>query len=423
LTDIVIRAEHVSKRYTLGETITREKQLAGRLTRLFRRGAATVAPSEPDVIWALDDVSFDVKQGEVLGVIGRNGAGKSTLLKLLSRITAPTTGQIEIRGRVGSLLEVGTGFHPEMTGRENIFMNAAILGMSRQEIRRKFDEIVAFAEVDRFIDTPVKRYSSGMTVRLAFAVAAHIEPEILIVDEVLAVGDVAFQRKCLGKMENVASEGRTVFFVSHNMSAIENLCTRCLFLEKGKIVTDGNTNEVITRYLNHVHQRMEVHVADRTDRKGDGSLKVTSIYLEDANGQLITQPRSGQDYYFCFAYEHNHPNPRRVKVGFGIQDTHGRPVFRASNEASSTEMSMIPPRGVFKCLVPRLPLIQGEFVIGYVVHINDQIVDYIDESARLHVERGDFFGNGHIEEHAAMMTLNYWSLEPMTEPALGEHAH
>jgi lipopolysaccharide transport system ATP-binding protein len=200
--------------------------------------------------WALKDVSFEVKQGEVIGIIGRNGAGKSTLLKILSRITEPTTGRVAIKGRVASLLEVGTGFHPELTGRENIYLNGAILGMSKVEIKRKFDEIVAFAEVEKFLDTPVKRYSSGMYVRLAFAVAAHLEPEILVVDEVLAVGDAQFQKKCLGKMGNVATkEGRTVFFVSHNMTAVQRLCSNCIWLDRGCVVEIGETNQVTTHYL------------------------------------------------------------------------------------------------------------------------------------------------------------------------------
>jgi lipopolysaccharide transport system ATP-binding protein len=210
-------------------------------------------PQTSDLFWALKDVSFEVKRGEVVGIIGRNGAGKSTLLKILSRITAPTEGEVEVKGRVGSLLEVGTGFHPELTGRENIFLNGAILGMKRAEINRKFDEMVAFAEIEKFIDTPVKRYSSGMYVRLAFAVAAHLEPEILVVDEVLAVGDGSFQKKCLRKMGDVASAGRTVLFVSHNMGAIQRLCGRCILLEAGSISAEGNPRNVIPDYLSRVH--------------------------------------------------------------------------------------------------------------------------------------------------------------------------
>jgi ABC-type polysaccharide/polyol phosphate transport system ATPase subunit len=246
----VISVENLSKRYVIGHE-TRHDTLRDRLShgvgRLFR---GRKSAGEEEEFWALRDVSFDIRQGEVVGVIGRNGAGKSTLLKILSRITEPTAGRVSLRGRVASLLEVGTGFHPELTGRENIYLNGAILGMSRMEIRKKFDEIVAFAEVERFLDTPVKRYSSGMYVRLAFAVAAHLEPEILIVDEVLAVGDVAFQQKCIGKMQDVArGEGRTVIFVSHNMVATQSLCDRALLLNAGMIEFDGGPVEAVARYL------------------------------------------------------------------------------------------------------------------------------------------------------------------------------
>lgn len=258
--DIVIRAEGVAKKYLighqaqpddsfLGAMIARDtKGMARSARRLLDRKSAA-AKDTVEELWALSNVSFEVKRGEVVGIIGRNGAGKSTLLKILSRITDPTEGRITVRGRLASLLEVGTGFHPELTGRENIFMNGAILGMSRTEIRSKFDEIVSFAEIERFLDTPVKRYSSGMYIRLAFAVAAQLEPEILIIDEVLAVGDAEFQRKCLGKMHDAAEHGRTVLFVSHNMAAVEKLCTRALLLESGRIRIDGSVREVLSDYL------------------------------------------------------------------------------------------------------------------------------------------------------------------------------
>src|SRR5579864_5032075 len=248
---LVLRVACLSKSYRIGE---REpyKALrdvaAGVFTAPLRR-AKRVKAEPTDRIWALAGVSFDVRQGEVLGLIGRNGAGKSTLLKILSRITEPTEGQVILRGRVGALLEVGTGFHPELTGRENVFLNGTILGMRRAEILRRFDEIVEFAGVARFLDTPVKRYSSGMQVRLAFAVAAHLEPEILLVDEVLAVGDAEFQRKCLDKMDAVGHTGRTVLFVSHNMQAVTRLCTRALLLEQGRLVFDGSADDAVDRYL------------------------------------------------------------------------------------------------------------------------------------------------------------------------------
>lgn len=251
MTPPIIKVENVSKRYSLGSSRAAygslRESLVSAIKSPFSNGAASKASDE--IIWALKDISFAIGPGEVVGIIGRNGAGKSTLLKILARITEPTTGRFELYGRVGSLLEVGTGFHPELTGRENIYLNGVIMGMKRDEIQRKFDEIVAFAEVDKFLDTPVKRYSSGMYVRLAFAVAAHFEPEILIVDEVLAVGDVRFQRKCLDKMKDVSQHGRTVLFVSHNMSAITRLCERSILLDDGKVIEDGPSHQVVGMYL------------------------------------------------------------------------------------------------------------------------------------------------------------------------------
>jgi lipopolysaccharide transport system ATP-binding protein len=272
-----IRAVGVSKKYALGGRVPyltlRETIMAA---ARFKRRAR---PDGSQEHWALKDVNFEVQRGEVVGIIGRNGAGKSTLLKVLSRITDPTTGRVEIRGRVASLLEVGTGFHPELTGRENVSLNGAILGMRRAEITRKFDEIVAFAEVEKFIDTPVKYYSSGMYLRLAFAVAAHFESEILIVDEVLAVGDQAFQQRCLGKMGDAANSGRTVLLVSHNMAAVESLCERAMLLSGGAIVAEGRVDEVVRRYATLGTSVLDESLADRTDRRGTGTLRFESLRL------------------------------------------------------------------------------------------------------------------------------------------------
>ena len=279
-----IRATGLGKRYELGRTLRRDRTLreslvesVEELMRSMRRDGSTIPDRE---LWALRDVSFEIAEGEAVGLIGSNGAGKSTLLKLLSRVTAPTTGRAEIHGRVGSLLEVGTGFHPDLTGRENVFLNGAILGMRGAEIARKFDEIVAFAEVERFVDTPVKRYSSGMYLRLAFAVAAHLEPEVLLVDEVLAVGDAAFQRKCLGKMSDVAASGRTVVFVSHNMDAVLRLCTRALLLEHGRVAESGPSADVVAGYLARggtsapPDRWIDLHDAQR---RGSGEARFTRV--------------------------------------------------------------------------------------------------------------------------------------------------
>jgi lipopolysaccharide transport system ATP-binding protein len=270
--------------------------------RLFRRSARTETAPDTE-LWAVKDVEFDIQPGEVVGVVGRNGAGKSTLLKLMSRITSPTEGEIRIHGRVGSLLEVGTGFHPELTGRENVYLNGSILGMSRREIERKFDEIVAFAEVERFLDTPVKRYSSGMYVRLAFAVAAHLEPEVLLVDEVLAVGDMAFQKKCLGKMGQVSRQGRTILFVSHNMTAVKSLCSRGVIFEGGRLVADGSVDEVVARYLTGGLEIARTgHIPENAPRHSDsrGEAYFRTVRLTDPTGTDTNQFYFGQPFQVHF---------------------------------------------------------------------------------------------------------------------------
>lgn len=302
MSDTVITVENLSKRYLVGhrspqrehgvtfrEMLTREVKNFTRKTIDLVHGRQIVQGDEIEEFWALRDVSFEVKQGDVIGIIGHNGAGKSTLLKILTRITEPTEGRVTIRGRVASLLEVGTGFHSELTGRENIYLNGAILGMAREEIRQKFDEIVAFAEVESFLDTPVKRYSSGMYVRLAFAVAAHLEPEILIVDEVLAVGDAQFQKKCLARMSEVAKNGRTVLFVSHNMVAVRNLCSRAILLSHGVIAKDDESGSVITSYSSIDNNNCELGYMDLTkysNRYGSAEVKILSAQLRDHNGNV-----------------------------------------------------------------------------------------------------------------------------------------
>jgi lipopolysaccharide transport system ATP-binding protein len=289
MTNIAIKVDNISKRYRIGKAVRPVKggyKIINTLSSPFRYLLSTVKkPDQDEILWALKNISFEVRQGEVIGILGRNGAGKSTLLKILSRITDPTSGTAVIRGRIGSLLEVGTGFHPELTGRENIFLNGAIIGMKRAEISRKFDEIVAFAEVDKFIDTPVKRYSSGMYVRLAFAVAAHLETEVLLVDEVLAVGDSAFQKKCLGKMGEVAKEGRTVLFVSHNMVAVQNLCSRAFWLKEGEIVSEGATSEMVSKYLSTTFKSVTEKVWNEIDSApGTEKVRIHRICIRPENG-------------------------------------------------------------------------------------------------------------------------------------------
>ena len=291
MSDLAISVEGLAKSYLIARALGRQpyrtlqEEVVALPKTLWKRARGRADSME--IFWALDDVSFEVHQGEVVGIVGRNGAGKSTLLKIMSRITQPTRGRAEIYGRIGALLEVGTGFHAELTGRENIFLSGAILGMRKTEIARQFDAIVSFAEVEQFIDTPIKRYSSGMYTRLAFAVAAHLEPEILLVDEVLAVGDAAFQKKCLGKMEDVAGEGRTVFFVSHNTQAIRQLCSRCILLEHGRVVADGGTDSTMTVYnqrLRDMRVDAETGVNNPENRRGSGAVRFTAVSVEDLSG-------------------------------------------------------------------------------------------------------------------------------------------
>jgi lipopolysaccharide transport system ATP-binding protein len=318
MSDIVIKAENLGKKYVIGHQAENGRYVALRdvLMQNARglwhktidlvQGKPIILGDTMEEFWALKDVSFEIQRGEAVGIIGRNGAGKSTLLKILSRITEPSAGRVTIMGRVASLLEVGTGFHPELTGRENIYLNGAILGMARAEIKRKFDEIVAFAEVEKFLDTPVKRYSSGMYVRLAFAVAAHLEPEILVVDEVLAVGDLAFQKKCLGKMGDVATEGRTVLFVSHNMQSIRALCSRSILLDRGRVVSDAATPETLSLYNQLLREsKVDVHTAthDSLHRRGSGAVRFDSILISDADGNGSSTFEMGDTIRFSLTYK------------------------------------------------------------------------------------------------------------------------
>jgi len=294
----VIKIENVGKKYTLSHH-TKDKYLT--LRDMISDGLKSIMGKQKgkpnnfsEEFWALTDVSFEINQGDRIGIIGRNGAGKSTLLKILSRITEPTTGKIALNGKIASLLEVGTGFHPELSGRENIFLNGAILGMSKAEIELKFDEIVAFAEIEKFLDTPVKRYSSGMYVRLAFSIAAHLEPDILIIDEVLAVGDAAFQKKCLGKMEEVSGKGRTVIFVSHNMQVVQNLCNYGVLLEKGKVILHGNIGSVIEKYLESSKSAQSIYELPVSPEHLDGPGYAKRIQIEDINGNFLTEVPIGK---------------------------------------------------------------------------------------------------------------------------------
>jgi lipopolysaccharide transport system ATP-binding protein len=366
--DVVIRAEGLGKKYVVGHKAERERYVALRdvLARSARsgwrkmtdmlRGRPIVAGHKVEEFWALRDVSFAVERGEVLGVIGRNGAGKSTLLKVLSRITEPSVGRVTIKGRVASLLEVGTGFHPELTGRENIYLNGAILGMTRGEIRKKFDEIVAFAEVERFLDTPVKRYSSGMHFRLAFAVAAHLEPEILVVDEVLAVGDAEFQRKCLGKMSQVAGGGRTVLFVSHNMAAVEALCPRSIHLESGEIVGAGETAGIVAAYLEQ--RRDGARRAAMEPRRIEQRLVIEQVEV------VPSRVRSGDRLQIDIHFRALAPGRLHAcaLLIFSIKGT--RIAVVDPRERGKIPLSFLRGGFTLSFRLASLPLVEGEFTVG-----------------------------------------------------------
>lgn len=346
-------------------------------------------PPESDTLWALRDVSFEVNEGDVVGIIGRNGAGKSTLLKILSRITEPTSGRAVIRGRVSSLLEVGTGFHPELTGRENIYMNGTILGMTKREIDRKFDEIVAFSGVEKFLDTPTKRYSSGMQVRLAFAVAAHLEPEILIVDEVLAVGDAEFQQKCLGKMQEVACAGRSVLFVSHNMAAIQTLCSRGILLKEGTSTDPGPIRDVVNLYLQANSRRSTVDAKVRKDRRGSGPSRLQLIRIYGENGPASPLMTGGAA---TFEFEISRPL-RNIGCSFTIYDSRGIPLTNFSTAMNNKSDALADgTRNVFTCKIRSLPLRPGSYRINVAIELPSQIVDHLESAATFHVQDGTFDG-------------------------------
>jgi len=370
-------------------------------------------PSEDELFWALKDVSFEVKHGEVLGIIGRNGAGKSTLLKILSRITEPTTGRAKVYGRVGSLLEVGTGFHPELTGRENIYLNGTILGMKRAEIDKKFDEIVDFSGVEKFLDTPVKRYSSGMYVRLAFAVAAHLEPEILMVDEVLAVGDSQFQKKCLVKMLEVAKEGRVILFVSHSMTIVSSLCSTCIYLKQGRIQQAGSSAVAIHHYLKEGEARGQASLKARNDRDGDGQARITDIrFLDMHTHHQVKNLLSGQDICIEVSYESDKKTPlRNVIVGLPIFNSLGQFVILLNSNIANKYFDAIAPEGKVYCYIPRWPLMAGSFYIDSNLIINGSLSDHVYNAVTFDVEHGDFFGTGVTDMHdrQAVYIPHFWS--------------
>jgi lipopolysaccharide transport system ATP-binding protein len=413
MSDIAISVENLSKAYRIGlkEEIPDSLMVAAvgwakaplRNLRRLRRLNTFNLPSESaaqveedDVIWALKDVSFEVRHGEVVGIIGRNGAGKSTLLKVLSRITEPTSGRAIIRGRVSSLLEVGTGFHSELSGRENVYMNGTILGMTKREIDRKFDEIVDFSGVEKFLDTPVKRYSSGMLVRLAFAVAAHLEPEILIVDEVLAVGDMEFQNKCLGKMQNVAESGRTVLFVSHNMIAMNALCGRAILMAAGQMCDDGDAGKVIDLYLSDAGNATEEVLSARTDRIGSGRFRFTNIcFSTDEPSMASGHWVSGRTGTVTLDYTSPEQTEiENVNLAVTFRKIDGSPLFVCESQCVDAKFAALPPAGQITCDIPNMPLAPGYYQVSIWATVSGGVADRVLNAGVFTVNEGDFFGTG-----------------------------
>jgi len=368
MTDIAIHVDQLSKKYKLGAMYERQDTLRDFLVSMVRSPFRKRPVSDNQILWALKDISFDIERGSVIGIVGRNGAGKSTLLKVLSRVTDPTSGIGEIHGRVGSLLEVGTGFHPELTGRENIYLNGAILGMKRTEIEKKFDEIVDFSEVAKFIDTPVKRYSSGMYLRLAFAVAAHLEPDILVVDEVLAVGDAEFQRKCLGKMSDVAEQGRTVLFVSHNMSAILRLTTETLVMEKGRIVKRAPSNEAVDYYLSSGFVETGERIWDVDEIPENAApFRPKALRIKNEQGLVVNTIRSTEDMTIELEYQLDEP-VTGLRVGFYLMSARGEFIFTTfdTDEPQMYDRFSVREPGLYysRCKIPADTFNEGRFVVG-----------------------------------------------------------
>jgi len=420
----VIEAHKLSKKYRLGTNVHKFDRVTELLTSGVRKqlralGGNSGTRSTAEWIWGLEEVSFDIQAGEVVGVIGANGAGKSTLLKILSRITDPTSGYVWLRGRASSLLEVGTGFHPDLTGRENIYLNGSILGMSKAEVDSKLDEIVGFSEIGGFLDTPVKRYSSGMFVRLAFAVAAHLDPEILIVDEVLAVGDMAFQKKCLGKMGDASRAGRTVLFVSHNLTMLQNLCSRGLVLKKGRLVYDGPTQAAIEFYIHSVFGgggKSESQIFDLTGKvKRAPEFRVPLLrqlslhHGEMGAGSGVLSYGSPLEVRICCQLD----RPiQHIDALVSFNSLLGDPIFVANSgfEPGCLTEQLVGEH-TFVCEIPSFSLVPGEYMVNVALIVGDRAIDCVEDSARISVVPIDYYGTGRVPKHGSSVLAHRWSLE------------
>ncbi len=425
---IILKADNIAKQYRLGRVGTGTLKhdlnrwwhtVQGKEDPYLKVGAVndrSTSASE-DYVWALKDISFEVNQGEVLGIIGKNGAGKSTLLKILSRVTQPTKGTIKTKGRIASLLEIGTGFHPELTGRENIFMNGAVLGMTKAEIKRKLEEIISFSGCEKYIDTPVKRYSSGMKVRLGFAVAAHLEPEVLVVDEVLAVGDAEFQKKAIDKMQHLSTgEGRTVLFVSHNMASVKSLCNKGIVLENGISVFNGDTDEAVNFYLSEEKKIIPKDLSLINNRSGDGKMKFKCFHIEHKNGQRIENVLSGETVIFSFLLEANFVGHSiNVDLGFSIHNSTGE-LVSVLYSSYQNQIVQINKPGIYnlKCVIPDFALNEGEYVVKGRIEVDRKESDWLKPPlGRFKVIKGDFYGTGNLgfTGKAQILIKGEWELQ------------
>lgn len=427
MSHIVIKVENVSKQYRLGEVGSGSikddfkrwrYRMMGKEDPFLNVGEVNdrSKKSSSDFVWALKDINFELERGDVLGIIGKNGAGKSTLLKILSRTTGPTTGSMKIKGRMASLLEVGTGFHPELSGRDNIFLNGAILGMRKKEIQDKFDEIVDFSGVEGYIDTPVKRYSSGMYVRLAFAVAAHLEPEIMIVDEVLAVGDAEFQKKALAKMKQVAlSDGRTVIFVSHNLPAVKNLCNKGMLLKNGTISYNGDIKTAVNSYLVAEEQTniFTESIEHSKNRYGDGSVQFADFFIENIYGQKADRIITGEDIVLVFKLIIKQPKVKGIDIGFSFEDEDATPLGNLYNSFQEVYYDFEQGYHLVKCKLEKFPFGPGNLTVRGRIVADGNETDYLkDILGVIKVEMGDFYGTGQFGQkdwNSKLLFKGVWS--------------
>jgi lipopolysaccharide transport system ATP-binding protein len=410
----IIKVEGLSKHYLLNKNATHKSDtLFGNFIEGLKNIKNITQKKQTEDFWALNDVSFEIQKGDRVGIIGRNGAGKSTLLKILSRITPPTKGRIEYAGRMASLLEVGTGFHGDLSGRENIYLNGSILGMTKHEIDRKFDEIVAFAEIEKFLDTPVKRYSSGMYVRLAFAVAANLESDILIVDEVLAVGDAAFQKKCLGKMNEVSkSDGKTILFVSHQLNTLQALCNKGIVLSKGEVSLNVSSSELaIKHYMLLANQTARTAIYDRLDREGEGKIKVTDIKFSNSNKQDIEELITGQQLFIHISYQCiNTFIGQKISIALAFYGDDGILYTVLNSENTGVVYDNVKGSGELVCSINKLPLMEGNYFINVSINENGITQDWVQEATTISVIAGDFYGTGKINptSHKSILIDNTW---------------